>query len=91
MEAINGRRTKFDVIAEILRLEGKCTREIMDTANLSHAQLQHYLPALTEGGFIVHSPGHKLIPYRLTSEGRDLLKRIEALQDFLAPYRSKTG
>jgi predicted transcriptional regulator len=77
---MNGRRTKFNVIADILRLEGMRTREVMDTANLSYVQLQRYLSSLMEGDFIVHSPGaNGLTPYRVTSRGRELLTRIEAV------------
>ena len=81
---MNGRRSKFDIIADILRLDGASAREIMDTANLSYVRLQHYLSFLMEGDFIVHSPGARgLTPYRVTSKGRELLKRIEAVLEMI--------
>jgi predicted transcriptional regulator len=83
---MNGRRTKFDIIADILRLEGARTREIMDTANLSYVQLLRYLSSLTEADFIVHSPGRNgLAPYRVTSKGRELLRHIEVVLEMLSP------
>jgi predicted transcriptional regulator len=83
---MNGRRSKFDIIADILRLEGMGTREIMDTANLSYVQLQRYLSSLTEGDFIVHSPRRNgRTPYRVTRKGYELLERIEAVLEMVPP------
>jgi predicted transcriptional regulator len=83
---MNGRRATFDIIADLLRLDGVGTREIMDTANLSYLQLQHYLPLLMEGEFIVHSPVRNgLAPYRVTSKGRKLLRHIEVVLEMLSP------
>jgi predicted transcriptional regulator len=83
---MNARRTKFDIIADILRLDGAGARETMDTANLSYGQLQHYLSFLTEGDFILHSPGERgLTPYRVTSKGRKLLRQIEVVLEMLSP------
>ena len=82
---MNSRRNKFDIIADILRLAGVGTSEIMDTASLNYVQLQHYLSSLMEGDFIVQSSGaHGRATYRLTSKGCELLKRIEAVREMLS-------
>jgi predicted transcriptional regulator len=83
---MNGRRSEFDLMAAILRHGGATKPEIMDTADLSHVQLYRYLSFLMEGDFIVPSPGADgLIPYGVTSKGRELLRHIEVASEMLSP------
>jgi predicted transcriptional regulator len=83
---MNGKRSKFDIMAAILRLDGATKSEIMDTVNLSFVPLRRYLSFLMEGDFIVPSPGvDGLIPYRVTSKGRELLRHIEVASEMLSP------
>jgi predicted transcriptional regulator len=83
---MNSRRSKFDIMAAILRHDGATKSEIKNAANLSHVQLQHYLSLLMEGDFIVRSPGaNGLGPYRVTSKGCELLERIEAFLEMIPP------
>jgi predicted transcriptional regulator len=83
---MNSRRTTFDIVADILRLDGAGVTKIMYTANLSYFQLKRYLSSLMEGDFIAQSrEANGLTPYRVTSKGYELLKRIEAVLDMLSP------
>ncbi len=57
------KRSRIEVMADILRLGEAGKMEIMFEANLSYIQLQKYLRQLTEGGFltriVVPNPGVK--------------------------------
>lgn len=48
------RRDRHDIIAEILKtaMEGKIKTHIMYKAKLSYAQINEYIPALVENGFL---------------------------------------
>ena len=57
------KRSRIEVMADILRLGEAGKMEIMFEANLSYIQLKKYLRQLTEGGFltriVVPNPGVK--------------------------------
>ncbi len=63
----NQKRSRIEVMADILRLGEAGKTQIMFEANLSYIQLQKYLRQLTEGGFltriVVPNPGVK---FRIT-------------------------
>ncbi len=82
----NQKRSRIEVMADILRLGEAGKTEIMFEANLSYIQLQKYLRYLTEGGFlqrvVVPNPGVK---FRITGKGEKLLNNIDVVLDMLEP------
>ena len=82
----NQKRSRIEVMADILRLGEAGKTEIMFEANLSYIQLQKYLRYLTEGGFlqrvVVPNPGVK---FRITVQGEKLLNNIDVVLDMLEP------
>ncbi len=86
MLAENHKRSRIEVMADILRLGEAGKTQIMFEANLSYIQLQKYLRYLTEGGFlqriVVPNPGVK---FRITGKGEKLLDNIDVVLDMLEP------
>ena len=82
----NHKRSRIEVMADILRLGEAGKTQIMFQANLSYVQLQKYLRYLTEGGFlqrvVVPNPGVK---FRITRKGEKLLNNIDVVLDMLEP------
>lgn len=82
----NHKRSRIEVMADILRLGEAGKTEIMFEANLSYIQLQKYLRYLTEGGFLqrvaVPNPGVK---FRITGKGEQLLNNIDVVLNMLEP------
>ena len=79
------RRDRHDIIAEILRTakEGKIKTHIMYRAKLSYAQINEYIPALVEGGFlenttIRHRKYQKKV-YKTTPKGIKFLENFETI------------
>ena len=81
---MNQRRSRLEVIGDILRLKEAGKTEIMYKANMSHRQLERYLAFLTQEGFlerrVVPNPG---IKYVVTSKGQRLLDSLDAILDML--------
>ena len=79
---VANRRSKLDVIADILRLKGPRTA-IMCGANLSYAQIQEYLVVLREAGFLWESPSGKngRHAHTPTEKGRDLLELLGMIEN----------
>ncbi len=82
----NHKRSRIEVMADILRLGEAGKTQIMFETNLSYIQLQKYLRYLTEGGFLqrvaVPNPGVK---FRITTKGEKLLNNIDVVLDMLEP------
>ncbi len=82
----NQKRSRIEVMADILRLGEAGKTEIMFEAKLSYIQLQKYLRYLTEGGFlqrvVLPNPGEK---FRNTGTGEKLLNNISVVLDMLEP------
>ena len=80
------KRSRIEVMADILRLGEAGKTQIMFQANLSYVQLKKYLRYLTEEGFleriIVPNPGVK---FRITRKGEKLLNNIDVVLDMLEP------
>ena len=80
------KRSRIEVMADILRLGEAGKTQIMFQANLSYVQLKKYLRYLTEEGFleriIVPNPGVK---FRTTRKGEKLLDNIDVVLDMLEP------
>ncbi|MBA7470430.1 hypothetical protein ES707_05716 [subsurface metagenome] len=70
------RRSKFEIIANILRLSEASRTKILYSSNLSWHLLDKYLSQLTEGGFLTITTKGKHKIYRTTKEGKILLHKI---------------
>jgi predicted transcriptional regulator len=76
---VNNRRSKLDIIAEILDLskEGTKKTNILYKGNLSYTQIQSYLPFLIEKDMLeeclVKKKGKNHRYYKITSKGLNLL------------------
>ena len=79
---VANKRSKLDVIADILRLKGSRTA-IMCGANLSYAETQEYLVVLREAGFLGESPSGKngRLAYTPTEKGRGLLELLGMIEN----------
>ncbi len=71
------RRSKFEVIADILRFGEASRTKILHGSNISSDLLDRYLSLLTERGVlsITRKGNHKI--YHTTKEGEILLHRID--------------
>lgn len=82
----NQKRSRIEVMADILRLGEAGKTQIMFEAGLSYIQLQKYLRYLTDGGFlqriVVPNPGVK---FRITGKGEKLLDNIDVVLNMLDP------
>ena len=80
---MSSRRSKFEIVADILRL-GKASRtQIMYSSNLSYTLLNNYLRGLCARGHltITQDGGRKV--YCTTEKGRKLLERIDEVVEML--------
>ncbi len=84
---MNGRRSDFEIIAEILRLadSGAGQTRIMYGCNLNYGRFKNYVLALEQRGLIKCKRGYPRIEYMTTDKGRVVLKHVEtavtALED----------
>ena len=85
MGAVNKRRDRHDIVAEILDYArgAKIKTHIMYRARLSYSQIEEYLPLLVKKGFIENmtikrrKQTHKM--YRTTEKGIEFLNRLESM------------
>jgi len=85
MEALDRRRDRHDIVAEILNYAkgGKIKTHIMYKAKLSYSQINEYLNLLIEKGFMEsmtikrRTQTHKM--YRTTKKGIEFLNRLESM------------
>jgi predicted transcriptional regulator len=81
---MNRRRSKIEIIAEILRVGQGNKTEIMYHVGMSHAQLCKYLDYLVERGFVVSdSHAYAGAVYRISQDGKLLLRSIESVEGLL--------
>jgi predicted transcriptional regulator len=81
---MNRRRSKIEIIAEILRVGEGNKAEIMYRVGMSHAQLHRYLDYLVERGFVVSdSDACAGGVYRVSRDGKLLLRSIESVEGLL--------
>ena len=71
------RRSKFEIIADILRLGQASRTTILSSSGISVVLLDRYLSLLTERGFLTltRKGNHKI--YHTTKEGETLLHLID--------------
>ncbi len=83
MAAVNKRRDRHEIVAEILNHArgGKIKTHIMYKAKLSYAQINEYLPLLVEKGFLedltIKRKRQILTMYRTTEKGIEFLNHLE--------------
>ena len=81
---VSSRRTRFEIIAEILRL-GKASRtKIMYSCDLSFRQLDRYLAQLCDQGCLTVTSEDRKRYYCTTEKGRKLMERIDEVVEMLA-------
>jgi len=85
MEAVNKRRDRHDIVAEILKTArgGKIKTHIMYKAKLSYSQINEYLNVLLTKGFLenmtIKRKRQTITMYRTTKKGIDFLDHLEFL------------
>ncbi len=85
MAAVNKRRDRHEIVAEILNHAkgGKIKTHIMYKAKLSYSQINEYLYLLVEKGFMeslaIKRKRQKVTMYRTTEKGIEFLDYIESI------------
>jgi len=85
MEAMNKRRDRHDIVAEILKTArgGKIKTHIMYKAKLSYSQINEYLNLLLTKGFLenmtIQRKRQTITMYKTTEKGIDFLDHLEFL------------
>jgi predicted transcriptional regulator len=85
MAAVNKRRDRHDIVAEILRTAkgGKIKTHIMYKAKLSYSQINEYLSLLVRKGFLenmtIKRKRQIITMYRTTSKGIEFLEHLESI------------
>ncbi len=78
------RRSRIEIVADILRLGEASEVEIRHNANLSYFQLANYLNTLLELRLVDKAIiGKQLVTYRITEKGTSLLKEIDNMLEIL--------
>jgi predicted transcriptional regulator len=83
MAAVNKRRDRHDIVAEILKTAkgGRIKTHIMYKAKLSYSQINEYLNLLVEKGFLenmtVKRKRQTITMYRTTKKGMEFLDHLE--------------
>jgi len=83
MVAVNKRRDRHDIVAEILKTArgGKIKTHIMYKAKLSYSQINEYLNLLVKKGFLenmaIKRKRQTITIYRTTKEGIEFLNHLE--------------
>lgn len=90
MAAVNKRRDRHDIVAEILRTAtgGKIKTHIMYKAKLSYSQINEYLRVLVEKGFLQNAKNKRkkqiVTTYRTTKKGKEFLDCMEFINKLWA-------
>jgi len=73
-------RSRTDIIAMILQgaMVGATKTRLMQSAYLSHAQIQEYMKLLQEKGLLMHEEGAQ---YKLTEKGLHFLRVYEQISE----------
>ncbi len=81
---MNTRRSKIEIIGDILRLGKTIRTDITCGCDLNYYQLQRYLKYLTAEGFLeLDNPSGPRLQYRPTTKGQELLNHIEKVRTIL--------
>jgi predicted transcriptional regulator len=78
------RRSRIEIVADILRLGEASEVEMRHNANMSYFQLANYLSALLELKLVDKATiGEQLVTYKITEKGTRLLKEIDNMMEIL--------
>ncbi len=97
---MNSRRSRIEIIADILRLGKTVKPDITCACDLNYYQLQRYLAFLTAQGLLEPGKAGDRLEYCPTPKGRELLGHIERVRDLLClpdrdearvPSHTRTG
>ena len=78
------RRNKFEIVADILRLEKGSRTKIMYSSNLSFRLLGRYLKQLSDRGYLTVTRQDGKTVYCTTEKGKKLTDLIDQVMDMLA-------
>lgn len=87
-----GKRSRLELYLEVLRVIGKGVGKptnIMYKCNLSWTNCREILEFLTEQGFITFINNSNRRFYKLTENGRDLLRNLDKIQCLLTADKRK--
>jgi len=90
MAAVNKRRDRHDIVAEILKTArgGKIKTHIMYKAKLSYSQINDYLNVLIRKGFLenmtIKRKRQIITVYRTTEKGMEFLDHLELMNKLWA-------
>ena len=84
---VSGRRSRIDIIADIIRLGRANKTRVMYQVNMSHAQMQFYVAFLTERELLETRRDRRGIKvYSPTAKGLALLDHIEKVQSIVGAF-----
>jgi len=84
VDMVSSRRNKFEIAADILRMEKGSRTKILHTSNLSFRQLDWYLRQLSVHGYLTIGHEGKRTVYCTTERGKKLMEQIDRVMDMLA-------
>lgn len=77
------RRTRYEVVADILRMDGVSKTQVMYGSNLTHALTRKYLAKLEARGLVETKEHGKSMIYYPTERGRGLLVLVDRVVEEL--------
>ncbi|MBI2868818.1 MAG: hypothetical protein HYX96_03215 [Chloroflexi bacterium] len=85
IEEGTSRRSRIEIIADILRMGEASKTQMMYRVGMSYAQLERYLDYLVGRGFLVRKlERYPSGIYQVSQEGDELLHSIEKIEELLA-------
>lgn len=88
---VSGRRNKFEIAADILRLEKGSRTKILYKSNLSVKQLDWYLKQLCDQGYLTVTQDGRRKVYCTTEKGKKLMELIDQVMDMLVKPKGTRG
>jgi len=87
IERVTERRTKADILFDILRIvqqnQGKTkTTRILYGANLSYSRLKKYLDYLIQNGFLEKTQSDRSTFFLITEKGLDFINQFRKIKRF---------
>ena len=86
---VMSRRSKFEIMADILRLDQASQTRILHSSGISAVLLDRYLSLLTERGFLTITTKGNHRTYHTTGKGENLLQQIDNIYEQLRSTKAK--